>query len=694
MNEKKGKQKKNKSRITPVDEAGILMIIAFLAIGCYHEAFSCALSIILTVMLVLQFRKTGKLLIHINLSTVFLTVMVLALGLSFFWAIDKNMAIIGFFKFLPAPIFALYYQQITGSGNLRGSTGGSERSGAAGRLTSGTETASSAGRPTSGAEEGSFSGRRSSSVETASSTGRPTSGAVADSSTGRMAAFPGALASDGLKNESRSAISSIWDYILTAGVIMIAVSLTGSRIPSCSDKFLINGRLAGTLEYPNTFAIVLLLGLVYLLAVKKTDIKNLAVSVILLGGIFGAGSRTVYVLLPIGLIFAVFAGKDKKNKEISAIILGILIIAAAGALIVSGRDAGNGVSDETVSETAGFFTMLLDRIGSVSLSESTFLGRLLYWKDAVPVILKHPLGLGYMGYFFYQGSFQTGVYSVIHCHNEFLQTFLNAGWLPGILMAGAVLSSVIHADAGWKRALLILLSLHMFMDFDLQFQAVYMLFVSLLDLDSGKRIVIAEGAVSGKALTEKGESYVVKSAGWIRKIGLMLISLLVIASSLYIGTGNAVYYIYGGNQEKYYPKYTIGEVVDLCNSQDKVTSGKLADEILSHNPYVVQALDYKAVEALENGDVDGMLKYKQRAIACARYSLAEYEAYIELLASCVNEYINMGDYTSASYCMSLLQGVPEMLSEVKDSTDELAWKISDKPELDLPEAYLAVCRGE
>lgn len=54
----------------------------------------------------------------------------------------------------------------------------------------------------------------------------------------------------------------------------------------------------------------------------------------------------------------------------------------------------------------------LERFYVFSIKESTFVGRLLYYYDALPVIRKNPFGLGYMGYYYIQQSIQTGVYFV------------------------------------------------------------------------------------------------------------------------------------------------------------------------------------------------------------------------------------------------------------------------------------------
>ena len=68
---------------------------------------------------------------------------------------------------------------------------------------------------------------------------------------------------------------------------------------------------------------------------------------------------------------------------------------------------------------------ILERFTNISFGASTFLGRILYVQDALPLILKHPFGLGYYGYYFIQQSVQTGVYTVVNAHNELIQILLD-----------------------------------------------------------------------------------------------------------------------------------------------------------------------------------------------------------------------------------------------------------------------------
>lgn len=95
---------------------------------------------------------------------------------------------------------------------------------------------------------------------------------------------------------------------------------------------------------------------------------------ILTGGILFCGSRSVFVLF----VFIVIILALKKHIEKRTVFL-IIVLGAVFFL------------------TALFFIDLdIERLFKLTLKSSTLNGRFLYWKDAVRMIIKNPLGLGYI----------------------------------------------------------------------------------------------------------------------------------------------------------------------------------------------------------------------------------------------------------------------------------------------------------
>ena len=97
----------------------------------------------------------------------------------------------------------------------------------------------------------------------------------------------------------------------------------------------------------------------------------------------------------------------------------IFLIAAAASVLAL-------VIYSALFDSFGIFRRVL----SLSFTESTFVGRFLYYMDALPQILRRPFGMGYMGYYYDQLSVQTGVYSVMYLHNDLFQLVLDTGWIP------------------------------------------------------------------------------------------------------------------------------------------------------------------------------------------------------------------------------------------------------------------------
>lgn len=124
---------------------------------------------------------------------------------------------------------------------------------------------------------------------------------------------------------------------------------------------------------------------------------------------------------------------------------------------------------------------------------STWKGRILYDLDALKMIAKYPFGMGYHGYAYVQGRMQTGVYKTLFVHNDWLQAALDLGILPAVLFAAVMLRQLLKgSQSSMQKQILLLIMLHMLVDFDLQFAAIGLL--GLLCLDYGK----AEGSLKKK----------------------------------------------------------------------------------------------------------------------------------------------------------------------------------------------------
>lgn len=425
------------------------------------------------------------------------------------------------------------------------------------------------------------------------------------------------------------------------GTVMTAVSFALSLVPKLSGFFLVSGRLSGFFQYSNTFAAYLIVGLIITVLGYKKFSLQIPISAILLFGIFMSGSRAVFILLALSVLFFIIFIKNKKTKFL---ILGIFIsltVLAAIFAAVTGR---------------------LDTIGrflTASLNSSTFIGRILYYKDSLPVILKHPLGLGYMGYYFLQGSFKTGVYTVVNIHNDFLQILLDIGWLPFAICIWAAVKAFIKCPPMSKAVIAAILS-HCLLDFDLQYISVCFVLIVAMSDEPKKFLEIRS------------------------KSGISLLCIAATALQFYFGIAAGLYYFNEYSAAaKIYPAYTSAYVEMISYGESIEEMDALADEIFKYNDSVSIAHSIKGRAAFARGDVESMIEYMRGAVLLSRYRIDEYRDYRDMLKLAINAYENAGDENSAEYCREYLAEIYMILKRTEQTTSPLAWKIDVKPILEM-----------
>lgn len=440
------------------------------------------------------------------------------------------------------------------------------------------------------------------------------------------------------------------EYLPLSGTVMTLVSVVLSLIPVFQPFFSVNHRLAGFYQYPNTFALYLLIGLAILISNEKWSKRNIFFGTVLLAGIVLTGSRTGFALLVFMILCYCILIKNRSVK-IGLFVVLIGIFAVTGIFVIV---TGN--------------TSSIGRYLTTSLTTSTFLGRLLYFKDAVPIILKHPLGLGYMGYYYSQVQFQSGVYSVINIHNELLQLLLDVGWIPTVLFLWRVITGIRKGNLQ-SRMIIILIMLHSMLDFNLQFISIFFILLVAVDVE------------------EKTMKYVKKRS--------VLVAASIIAGciSVYFGVVSCFNYLKMYSAASLmYPGNTRALMELLVETDDVEEMEKIADKILKLNPDNSLANSAKARVFYSKGDFGNMIVYKQRAINYSKYSLEEYLDYFDMLYVGYQLYLKYGDVESAEQCRQCMLAIPDMMKEVLTETDPLAYKINDKPDLELPEEYKEVLR--
>ena len=427
------------------------------------------------------------------------------------------------------------------------------------------------------------------------------------------------------------------------GAVMVLLSSALCALPGLRPLLWVDGRLAGLFQYPNTFALYLLLGAAWLLLGEKLGKREGAVLLVLVLGIALSGSRTVLLLLLALLLFCLVWDRRRARRRLALTLGGGLVGLALGYVLLTGSRAG------------------LGRLLSLSLRSSSFLGRLLYARDALPQILTHPLGLGYWGYAWRQGSFQTGVYSVLHVHNDFLQLLLDAGWLPGALLLWALIRGLRRGNLR-RRVLLVLFCLHCLLDFDCQYTAMVFLLLTLMDREEPGGRPLPRPAALG--------------AAWALGAFAVYFGLTALLGSL--GSPAA---------RRLYPAYTQSLLTALEESGDGAEAETLADRILALNDSARPAWAEKARAALRRGDVTEAVACQERLIALKPYERQSYLDYVDLLQAAWRICQGRGDPAGAALCREKLSAVPESMAAAEARTSRLGRLIQDQPELTLPPGY-------
>lgn len=437
----------------------------------------------------------------------------------------------------------------------------------------------------------------------------------------------------------------IKEWIPYVAAILTVISGIGMLIPATNEFFTVAGRFAGGFQYPNTFALFLLVA--ELLLISKQTIKKWEICPLLLlaAGILATGSRTVFVLAVAANFGILFTVTDKKRRKRMAVIYFVVIVLGICALAAAGK-LGIG-----------------SRFLQISLNESTFVGRLLYYQDALPLVHSHPFGLGYMGHYYMQQSIQTGLYSILYIHNDFLQILLDVGWIPFVIVAAAIVKSFMSKKVKMNEKLILaVIVLHSCLDFNLQFIAVFCMMILFMDYKSGKEYQIKE------------------------KKGFVPVVLVVMVVFLYGGLVSAL--AYGGQCElvhALYPWHTQNEIQRLTMTEDLDEMNEIADHILAQNEYVTVAYSAKARYAYSRGDFGQLIQIKNQIFEVSPFQYDEYEEYCYMLINGIYLYQQAGDKDSVRICERELRATQKKLGRLEKSMSELGKKIKDQPQMELPE---------
>ncbi|MBR3968750.1 MAG: O-antigen ligase family protein [Clostridia bacterium] len=433
------------------------------------------------------------------------------------------------------------------------------------------------------------------------------------------------------------------DVLAYVGAIMALISAVASFIPGIKNLFLVSERLSGFFQYPNTFALFLLVCELLIISKTKFKIIDYISLAILIGGLLYTGSRTTFLLFVVSNFITVLLNANKKLKF--TIIIGALSVLTVVFIIAFFGPHGN----------------VFSRYLKFGLTESTFIGRLLYLADALPLIIKYPFGMGYMGYHFIQGSIQTGVYNVAYAHNEFLQIFLDIGIIPALLFIAAIVRFLLKKHISVSRKIMVaVICLHSLLDFNLQFIGMFMLLLLLCEDPSDKQIVLEKSLVF--------------------KIIATLLALINLYMAAALGLAH-----FGAREVAHslFPYNTRNTLNMLGDEENIDRSNELADIILNQNQYYYAPFSAKAKYAYSEGDFVKVFENKHAAFERMPFRYTEYEEYCIMLINGISAYEKMGDNVSADICKEELLSTKKKLESNNQRLSRLGRMIDEQPNTQL-----------
>ncbi len=435
-----------------------------------------------------------------------------------------------------------------------------------------------------------------------------------------------------------------------SGVFMTVLSGVFLLIPGAKDYLTVYSRLSGFLQYPNTFAAFLLAGLIIQNQNPTPGRKDYVLDALLILGILLSGSRTCFMLLIAALMGI---GLIRHNLRQLLILVCFLLCSLLLAILAA---------DSAILQGA-------DRFTNIDLQDNSFVRRLLFFKDALKIILRHPFGTGFLGYRALEGLYQSGNYTVTFVHNELLQLLLDIGWIPSLFMAVSLLRTMLSGDTlPCNRLLLVILLGHCMLDFDLQYLLFWGILLSVPDFENGRSITLQKGTTS-----------------------LCLICTVVLLFSSCLGIADYRYST-GRYREclNIMPVHTDAMIKLLRTTAVSDTTAETADRVLALYPTCSAAYSAKADAAYASGRILDMIEYKKQAICYSRFNAWEYRDLFQKLYSAMEAYLEAGDSVSAAYCANRLLEIPDMLKEAAKTLDPMDVQTIEKKILTLPEEYLAL----
>jgi len=316
---------------------------------------------------------------------------------------------------------------------------------------------------------------------------------------------------------------------------------------------ILNGRMSGPLQYPNTFGLLMAVGWIFgliLVSQNKLPKRHLyiyaSMLTVLLSGLLLSYSRGVFILVPIvwllglilinvkeqvryilftlvsslfSLVIVYLSDSSHSSNTIVSIILLIVSLIILFSMVRFPLEGYLKIFNKLKNKwilPVGLFIItiflvadllfegliysvlpesLQNKISSISLSTSSVVGRMIFYKQAWAMSQEAPIfGFGGDGWRVLFTKFQEVPYWARETHNFYLELLLNIGWFGTLVTLGVIITLIVLILMGIKNngdekgfgtavlpALAIML-MHGMLDFDFSFGTTILFLTWLLAL--------------------------------------------------------------------------------------------------------------------------------------------------------------------------------------------------------------------
>ena len=114
-------------------------------------------------------------------------------------------------------------------------------------------------------------------------------------------------------------------------------------------------------------------------------------------------------------------------------------------------------------------------------------------------------------------------------------------------------------------------------------------------------------------------------------------------------------------------------------------SAEAADRINGKNGMLASAHEFAARSNIENGQYEDASQQISDMLVCAGYNSYYYNQAVYYLSFCLDMAVRSEDLSSASLILEKIQEIPELIEEKEGQATKFAYRINDKPEIELEE---------